>query len=642
MSPGRNTGDRTSHIQDQRKRQIRTEQVRLLYANAGSGFVVSILVAFVLASLEWQSIPQWTIVAWLGCTLLVAAARFVLVRLYWSSPQKFSSDWFGTAFAIGAGLAGVGWAAATVFLYPAANLSNQIFLVFVLGGMMLGGVSLLSARPEAFLAFIVPIGLAVGLRVIVDGDTLHLAMGMLAVLFTMNIIVTSWHNYRTIRTSLLLKFDNLDLLDDLRAANQEKETLNRELEERVVERTAELRDANERLLAENEQRRRVEDDLLRARKLESLGVLVGGIAHDFNNFLTIVMGNLGLARVELERGKPVFDILGQTEGACRRAASLASQLLTFGKGGAPVRQIVSAIPLIEDAVGLTAAGANISITSQIVPDLWSVDIDAPQVSHALQNILLNARQAMPAGGLIELRAENFEHSDESLPLDPGKYVRISVRDRGCGISPDILPRVFDPYFTTKKTGTGLGLAAAHAIIAKHRGHISVESTVGLGTTFRIYLPASERKVSPERLVREVLHPGSGRVLVMDDEEAIRILATRMLEKIGYEVVSAKDGEEAIALYEKAKASGRPFDVVLLDLTVPGGMGGKDCASKLRQLDPSVRLIVSSGYSDDPVLSEFRGYGFDAVLSKPWTVGELSQIFKLVITGDNQGVSGRIP
>jgi CheY-like chemotaxis protein len=213
-----------------------------------------------------------------------------------------------------------------------------------------------------------------------------------------------------------------------------------------------------------------------------------------------------------------------------------------------------------------------------------------------------------------------------------------VRDRGCGIPADILPRVFDPYFTTKKTGTGLGLAAAHAIIAKHQGHITVQSEPGVGTTFSIYLPASDQKVSAERATRQDLPTGAGRILVMDDEDAIRMLAVRMLEKIGYEAIGAKDGAEAVALFAVARTSGKNFDAVLLDLTVPGGMGGKDAAARLQEIDPSVPLIVSSGYSDDPVMSQFRKYGFEAILRKPWTVAQLSQVVKQVVRAGRRGAN----
>jgi signal transduction histidine kinase/ActR/RegA family two-component response regulator len=629
----------TAKIQDGRNQQVRAEQIRLLYANANTGVVVTLLVASVLAYFEWPVIRHPIVTGWLLYTSIVSSARYVLARFYWRRSANFADNWWGSAFTIAAGLSGAGWGAAAILLYPHANLTNQVFLAFVLGGMMLGAVSLLAARLEVFLAFVVPIGLPAGLRLLLDGDGQHLAMGLLATLFTINVLATTWRIHLSIRTSLRLQFENKDLLDDLLVAKEETEALNRRLETRVIERTAELRNANERLQAEIEQRRHAEEDLLRARKLESLGVLVGGIAHDFNNFLTIVLGNIGLATMELERGKPVFDILEQTEGACRRAASLTSQLLTFGKGGAPVRSIVSAVPLIKDAVSLTAAGANVTINCEIADDLWSVEIDASQVSHALQNVLLNARQAMPGGGTIELRAENIHLKVGSPPLNPGKYVRISVQDRGCGIPPDVLPRIFDPYFTTKKTGTGLGLAAAYAIIAKHKGHITVRSAVGVETTFSIFLPASEQDASAKRPAREALLTGSGRILVMDDEDAIRILAARMLENRGYEVAGARDGAEAIALFEKAKATGRNFDAVLLDLTVPGGMGGKECAVRLRALDLSVPLIVSSGYSDDPVLSEFRKYGFDAVLRKPWTVGQLSQVLQQVMRAGSRGAGG---
>jgi signal transduction histidine kinase/CheY-like chemotaxis protein len=638
MSFGGAAGDPTRHVQDGRSRQVRAEQIRLLYASANVGVVVTVLVGAVLTYLQWPVIPHPIVLGWLGYTYIICSARYALTRFYWRSSTNFSSDGWGSAFIVGTGLAGAGWGSAALLLYPQANLTNQVFLTFVLGGMMLGAVSLLSARPAAFLAFIVPIGVPAGLRLLLDGDSIHLAMGLLATIFTINILVTSWLIYQTVRTSLILQFENKDLLDNLLSAKAETEGLNRELETRVIERTAQLHDTNERLRAEIEQRRQAEEELLRARKLESLGVLVGGIAHDFNNFLTVVLGNIGLATMELERGNPIFDILERTESACRRAASLASQLLTFGKGGAPVRRMVSAVPLIRDAVGLTAAGPKVAINTEIGDDLWSVEIDASQVSHVLQNILLNARQAMPEGGLIELRAENVYFNDGSLPLSPGKYVRISVRDSGCGIPPDILPRVFDPYFTTRKTGTGLGLAAAYAIVTKHLGHITVRSEVGVGTTFSIYLPASEQKASPERPTRENPATGAGRVLVMDDDDAIRMLAVLMLEKTGYKAVGARDGAEAIALFEKARAAGNGFDAVLLDLTVPGGMGGKESAVRLREIDSSVPLIVSSGYSDDPVMAEFQKYGFDAVLAKPWTAAQMSQAIKSVVQAGRRGAN----
>jgi len=400
-----------------------------------------------------------------------------------------------------------------------------------------------------------------------------------------------------------------------------------ELARRVAERTAELQQANERLLAEMEQRRRVEEELFRGRKLESLGVLAGGIAHDFNNFLTIISGNIALAKMHLKPADSVCDILDQAAVACKRATSLASQLLTFGKGGAPVRRPSPLVGVVTDAVDLARAGAHVTIDLAIAGDLWSAEIDVEQISHALHNILLNARQAMPEGGMIEVRAENVVFDADSLQLRSGRYVMISVADHGCGIAADVLPRVFDPYFTTKHSGSGLGLATVHAIISKHEGYITVQSVLNAGTTFSVYLPACEVPQPAEPAIGQQLQTGSGRILVMDDEEALRKLLVKILERLGYEVETAQEGSEAIELYQKAKDAGRRFDAVLVDLTIPGGMGGKEVAARLREVDDSVVLIVSSGYSQTPIMSEFRRYGFGDMISKPWTPLQLSEVLR---------------
>ena len=375
-------------------------------------------------------------------------------------------------------------------------------------------------------------------------------------------------------------------------------------------------------------RKQVEEELFRGRKLESLGVLAGGIAHDFNNFLTIISGNIALAKMHLKPADSVCNILDQAAVACNRATSLALQLLTFAKGGAPVRRPTPVARVVKDAVDLARAGAQVSIDLAIVSDLWSAEIDIEQIGQTLHNILLNARQAMPEeGGIIEVRAENVVFDADSLPLRSGKYVMISVRDHGCGIEADVLPRIFDPYFTTKQGGSGLGLATVHAIIAKHEGHITVRSMLGVGTTFSVYLPACVAAQPAESAIGQQLQTGSGRILVMDDEEALRKLLAEILERLGYEVECAREGAEAIELYQRAKDSGHRFDAVLLDLTIPGGMGGKEVAARLREVDDSVILIVTSGYAHTPIMSEFRRYGFDDVISKPWTPVQLSEVLR---------------
>jgi len=613
-----------------RRRQILAAQVRLLYGNTNVGVGVTLVATAILGRLQWGGAPHFIIFSWCLYMFVVSVARFALGRLYWrispSSPQ--TSRWLA-AFDIGASLAGAGWGAAGILLYSEAHPANQVFLVFILGGMMLGAASVLAARTDAFLAFIVPTGLAPTLRLVLQGGEAHLAMGLLAGLFTFATLLTTWRIHRTIVSSLNLQFENQDLVQDLQAAKDHAEALNEQLEVRVQERTAELHRSNEQLRAEIKQREQIEEELLRARKLESLGVLAGGIAHDFNNFLTIVQGNIEMAKMQLGPAEPVQSMLDQTASACQRATFLSSQLLTLAKGGAPVRRLLSVAKLVTDAVELARAGAQTSIEVSIAEDLLFADVDPGQIGQVLHNVLLNARQAMPEGGVIEVRAENF-----ILASGAGAHVRISIRDYGCGIPADVLPRIFDPYFTTKPGGSGLGLATAYAIIAKHGGNLSVESKPGHGTVFTIDLPASQESPAPEPPIVGPMQAGTERVLVMDDEEALRKLLERVLTSLGYEVQTARDGAEAIALCEEAKASGHSFDVVLLDLMVSGGMGGIEAATKLKELDPSLKLIVSSGYSDALVTADFRKYGFDDVIPKPWTVVQVSEVFRSVLLPDN--------
>ena len=609
---------------------MRAAQIRLLYDNANTGIAVTVLAAPALAYFQSFLIRHRILFIWLAYMLLVSAGRFLLSRRYRVTPQdgKRIPAW-GTIFAIGAGLAGAGWGAAGILLYPDEEIPNQMFLVFVLGGMMLSGASLLAARPEAFLAFLVPTGVIPALRLASEGDKVHFAMGLLATLFTVTTIATTWRYFRSIESSLTLQFQNQDLVQDLQIANSWTEALNQQLELRVRERTTELQQSNARLRGEIEHREQMEEELLRVRNLESLGVLAGGIAHDFNNFLTVVQGNIELAKMQLGPDSAVQEILDDSAAACQRAAFLSSQLLTFAKGGAPVRRVVSIAKLIVDAVQLARAGSPVSIGVEIAEDLWPAEVDAGQISQVLHNLLLNAKQAMPEGGIVEVRADNIAPPDVKEP-GSGARIRMSVRDYGPGIPAESLSRIFDPYFTTKQGGSGLGLATTYAIVTKHGGHISAHSKYGEGTEFVIVLPASPESPASESPAVAPLRKGTGRLLVMDDEDAVRTLLDRSLTNLGYEVQCARDGAEAIALYESAKRSGHVFDAVLLDLTVSGGMGGVETAAKLKELDPSVRLVVSSGYSDASIMSRFRDYGFDEVIPKPWHAAQLSEVFQRLL------------
>ena len=333
--------------------------------------------------------------------------------------------------------------------------------------------------------------------------------------------------------------------------------------------------------------KRLEEELLRAQKLESMGVLAGGIAHDFNNILTTILGNVSMAKTQVKPENEIFELLKEAETASIRAQTLTKQLLTFAKGGAPLKETASIKDILKESCSFVLRGSKVRSEFSIPEDLWPAEFDVGQISQVINNIVINANQAMPEGGIIRVAAENLIlDSGHGLPLNPGKYIRISIKDQGVGILEKHLLNIFDPYFTTKQEGSGLGLATTYSIIKKHSGYITVESKLGEGTTFHIYLPASEKALQ-ERKEDKVIK-GQGRILVMDDEASIRKLAGKMLERLGYEPEFASDGAEAVDIYKAAKESGKPYDVVILDLTIPGGMGGKEALKRLREIDPEVK------------------------------------------------------
>lgn len=388
-------------------------------------------------------------------------------------------------------------------------------------------------------------------------------------------------------------------------------------------------------LSDITEKRQMEEELQKADKLESIGILAGGIAHDFNNILAVIVGSVSLAKMDARPGDKVFELLEEAERASARAKDLTQQLLTFSKGGAPVKKMASIAEIIEESSKFALRGSRVRCDFNIPVDLWSAEIDVGQINQVIHNLILNADQAMPTGGVINVRAENIVIDiTHGLPLEPGRYLNISIQDRGIGIPEEHLLKIFDPYFSTKQKGNGLGLTTAYSIIKRHGGHITVESQLGIGTTFHIYLPTSEKVISKRKKKKGALQEGHGKVLLMDDEENVRKVAGRMLKKLGYEVEFAGDGAEAIELYKKAKESGKPFDVVIMDLTVPGGMGGLEAIRTLREIDPHAKAIVSSGYSTDPIMSNFREHGFCGVAPKPYKLDELGRILNEVIKGED--------
>ena len=380
------------------------------------------------------------------------------------------------------------------------------------------------------------------------------------------------------------------------------------------------------------ERKQMEEELLRAQKLESIGVLAGGIAHDFNNILAALMGNISLAKEDIPKDDPVHELLEEAERASARARALTQQLLTFSKGGAPVRKIASLEEIVRESSAFALRGSSCRCDLVIEKDLWPVAIDAGQINQVIHNLVINADQAMPRGGVIDIRMENHVIAKGSrIPLEPNRYVKISIRDRGAGIPPEHLDKVFDPYFTTKQKGSGLGLATAFSIAKRHNGHLAVKSKLGDGSTFDLYLPAVEfQEATEDKAVSDGIQKGRGKVLVMDDEMTIRNVITLMLNRLGYDVLTAAHGEEAMESYRKAESSGEPFDAVIVDLTIPGGMGGKQVMDELKRFRPDVRVVVSSGYSNDPIMSNYEEYGFCGVVAKPFNLEELSAVLKKAV------------
>ncbi len=384
------------------------------------------------------------------------------------------------------------------------------------------------------------------------------------------------------------------------------------------------------------QRKKMEDELLKAQKLESIGLLAGGIAHDFNNLLTAIMGNISLSKVSETKDDNTRKRLLEAEGACEKAKNLASQLLTFSKGGVPdSRESTSLEKVIRDTASFTMSGSDLDFNFVVDKDIWPVEIDQGQISQVISNLLINASQAMAKEGKITIKLENTQASKEKgVPLIGDKYVKATVEDEGIGIPHEYLSKIFDPYFTTKQSGSGLGLATSYSIIKNHGGYIAVDSELHEGTKFYLYIPANG-KLNGSAIPKENdIVWGSGRVLLMDDKHEILEAAGEMLSHIGYEVDYAKDGSEALQKYKSARMSGKPFDSVIMDLTIPGGMGGEEALRKLRVIDPDVKAIVSSGYSSDPIMAKYKKYGFKAVLPKPYEVKKLSSVLSHVLLESN--------
>jgi PAS domain S-box-containing protein len=379
------------------------------------------------------------------------------------------------------------------------------------------------------------------------------------------------------------------------------------------------------------ERKKLEEEMARGDKLNSIGILAGGIAHDFNNLLTAIFGNITLAKMYANRRSEVYKRLEESEKAAERARDLTHQLLTFSKGGTPVKRTISLQELAKESANFVLRGSNVKCEFSFPTDLWHVEADEGQISQVLNNIIINATHAMSEGGTVQMYCGNVVVDQGDSPLEKGKYILISIMDHGTGITKKHLSKIFDPYFTTKKKGSGLGLSTSYSIVRSHGGHITVESSPGIGTNFNIYLPASGEGMLLPCTEEARFVTGRGRILVMDDEEAVRDVARGMLETLGYTVSLAKDGAEAIECYKAAMVDGAPFDSVLMDLTIPGGMGGMEAVKRMLEIDSKVKAIVCSGYSNDTIMANYNSFGFRAVVPKPYSLKQLGGAISEVLS-----------
>jgi PAS domain S-box-containing protein len=749
-----------------------TQQVHQLFALAPYGILASLVNSGILVALLWSVVPQGPIAWWFLSVLIVNGLwGFLLYRYRQYAKHKTSVDRWANWFITGNAASGCIWGIGGILLYPSTSIGHEVFLAFVFGGMIAGATALYASYFPAFLAFSLPTVTPLTLLFFSRGDSLHISMGAMGLLFVIIMTMTTRRNHTMLLESMTLHQENSTLIKDLTQARDSAEALNNSLSKEVTHRAAieeELRRHQEhletlveartaalqssesryRFVTENisdviwmmepdgnrfsyvspsvkelrgysaeevmpmsldecltpssfekaqlvmrqeldrlakeprqqgpsiflelehrckdgstvwaevrasllldekgnplgfagvtrdlTERRKIdreklqlEAQLLRSQKMDAIGTLAGGIAHDFNNLLTSILGNITLTQHIMKLPPLGEKYLTRAEQATWRAKDLTQQLLAFAKGGDPIKHLISLRDLIIESSGFALSGSSVLCERHLATNLWPIEADPGQVSQIIHNIGINAVQAMPNGGTLVIKADNMWINKSPggfpIPLPPGPYVHVTLSDEGIGIAKEQLDKIFDPYFSTKPEGQGLGLASTYAIMQKHGGNISVESQTNVGTKFSLYFPACASGAIPIKLGTAPLQHGRGTILVMDDEEPIRLLSKEMLSHCGYQCELAKDGHETITFFQQARERHTPFSAVILDLTVPGSLGGKDTILRLREIDPHVIAFVSSGYSNDPIMANYKTYGFHGVITKPYSLIGLSTI-----------------
>jgi len=748
------------------------QQVHQLFSLAPYGILGSLFNGGVLIALLWTVIPKGTIALWgTGLLIINGLWSLLLYRFRQETHHEASLDRWVNWFLAGNFASGCIWGIGGILLYPSTSIGHEVFLTFVFGGMVAGATALYASHFPAFLAFSLPTATPLTFLLFSRGDSLHISMGAMGLLFVIIMTLTAKRNHTMIMESLTLHQENATLMNTITQARDRAEALNDSLSKEVAHRarveeelrrhqddleavvkarTAALQASESRyrfvtehisdviwmmeldgsrfsyvspsvkdfrgysaeevmampldqcltppslekaqgamrqqleclakepdqlspfLLLElehpckdgstvwaevrasllvddrgrpmgfagvtrditerrkmDEEKQHMETQLLRSQKMDAIGTLAGGIAHDFNNLLTSILGNITLTQHSMKLPQLGETYLTRAEQATWRAKDLTQQLLAFAKGGDPIKHLISLRDLIIESSGFALSGSSVLCERHISTTLWPIEADPGQISQVIHNIIINAVQAMPNGGTLVIEAANVlinaSHDPSPLPLPAGPYVHVTISDEGIGIDKEQLHKVFDPYFSTKAEGQGLGLASTYAIVQKHGGHIAVESQRKVGTKFSIYFPACASGAKPIKLGTVPLQHGRGTILVMDDEEPIRLLAKEMLSHCGYQCALAKNGHEAIDCFQQAHDKGTPFSAVILDLTVPGSMGGKEAILRLREIDPQVIAFVSSGYSNDPIMANYHSYGFHGVITKPYSLIGLSTI-----------------
>jgi len=731
------------NIRRSRDELVDHETVHLLYSHARNANISTLLAAAVLVFVQWQVISHTILVGWLGFITAVSLYRIAQSYWYHRDPQQINrTQYWKKGYILSTGFSALGWGSSGLLLFSYDSLAHQTFLIYVLAGIAAGGVATLSMVRLVYTLHLLLVLLPTTFHFYFLADKLHFAIGVLATVYLFLLLRIAGSMHDTLRDSLNLRFENVDLVSILSEAKQKAEELNEELKIEINERKkgeqtlreseekyrmlieimpqaiviiqgrkpvfanklaleifgfsetddiseidimnlvreserdrlghyilerisgrddapdhyyatlktsigtrfpAELyarkiiysgRSAVQLIISDMSERKKMEEEILKVRKLESIGVFAGGIAHDFNNLLTGILGNITLAKISTPKEDTNAQWLEEAHEACCRAKGLTQQLLTFSKGGLPVKKAASLNELIVNSALFVLRGSNVKCEFDIAPDLWPVEVDEGQFVQVINNLVINGDQAMPEGGIIRIRAENsVVLSGSGLSLVKGDYVRIAVQDEGIGIHEKYQSKVFDPYFSTKEKGSGLGLAISYSIVQNHGGCIILDSEVGLGTRFFIYLPAlPDGKIQEgvkERAERKKPLT-SGHILVVDDEEMIRKVVGNILVHLGFDPVFAADGDEAITLYQKAAISNRRFQMVILDLTIPGGKGGRETIKELLEIDPKAKVVVASGYSNDPIMADYGSYGFSAVLTKPFDIDEIRLVIEDVL------------